>query len=58
MSRAFVFEKEEMFHCAIKNKDCPHANLRGDCEMAHCKDDDANITPEEKKHNNKTAENK
>ena len=40
MSRAFMFEKDDMFHCYIKNKDCPHANLRGGCDLDKCRDDE------------------
>jgi len=44
MSRAFMFEKDDMFHCEQKNKDCKHANLRGGCDLDRCVDDEVNNT--------------
>jgi len=40
MSRAFMFEKDDMFHCNIKDRDCPDANLRGGCDLDKCRHDD------------------
>ena len=54
MSRAFMFEKDGMFHCFAKDKDCPHANLRGSCELVRCKDDDATAKADEAAENNQT----
>ena len=36
MSRAFVIERDEWFTCFIMNRNCKHANLRGDCTLNKC----------------------
>ena len=36
MSRACVIERDEWFTCFIMNRNCRHANLRGDCTLEKC----------------------
>jgi len=50
MSRAFVFEKDGMFHCNIKDRDCPDANLRGGCDLIRCRHDDEMANAGEARH--------
>ncbi|MDO4938907.1 MAG: hypothetical protein Q4E54_02995 [Lachnospiraceae bacterium] len=40
MSRAFMKENDGMFHCNRRDRDCPDANLRGGCELEHCRHED------------------
>ena len=40
MSRAFMKETDGMFHCNLKDRDCPEANLRGGCDLPRCRDDE------------------
>ena len=36
MSRAFVIERDEWFTCFEMDRNCKHANLRGDCTLDKC----------------------
>ena len=47
MSRAFMKETDGMFHCSIKDRDCPEANLRGGCDLPRCRDEQTLSNPQE-----------
>ena len=53
MSRAFMKETDGMFHCSIKDRDCPEANLRGGCDLPRCRDDEfLSVSKDKSEHKN------
>ena len=53
MSRAFMKETDGMFHCNLKDRDCPEANLRGGCDLPRCRDDEfVSVSKDKSEHKN------
>lgn len=53
MSRAFMKETDGMFHCNLKDRDCPEANLRGGCDLPRCRDDEfLSVSKDKSEHKN------